>query len=122
MHHHTMTRMYEKSRCTRSQRLSSGRRLHEWTHLAFVGLVLLLSVHSAEAIEKLQAMTGEKKICAGHHQLVIPAGARAKFATTYAGLKVKDEGRADWDSIVASLRDRADEAKSSPSPRTPEAE
>jgi len=61
-------------------------------------------------------------VCIGHHQIRLPAGADATVTATYAGLRVVDEGAANWGDIESSLNARAERAKSSASPRSARAE
>ena len=67
-------------------------------------------------------MSDGQAICVGHHRLLLPVGANAKVSATYKGLSVREEGRADWDLVVASLRARGRKAGSSASPRDADAE
>lgn len=58
----------------------------------------------------------ETPFCIGLHQIDLPAGAKAKLTSTYAGLRDQDKGNARWDDVVASLRERADSAKAEDAP------
>lgn len=56
--------------------------------------------------------------CVGLHEVALPPGANAKVTATYAGLRDQDKGTAHWDTVVASLRERSDTAKTRASPRS----
>lgn len=66
----------------------------------------------------VSAASGEKLICAGHHQMRLPGDAKVRISATYAGLKVSNEGRAQWKDVDTSLRERARHAKDAKSPQT----
>ncbi len=77
--------------------------------------MLSASCSTAGTIDSRQQATGQV-VCVGHHVLRLPATADVRIGVTYAGLGVRDEGKAEWQQVELSLRDQAREAKALPSP------
>ena len=61
-------------------------------------------------------------ICIGMHQIELPGNAKASITSTYAGLRDRNAGSAQWSEVVSSLRSRAEHLKSSDSPRSARAD
>lgn len=60
----------------------------------------------------------ERPYCVGLHEISLPEDARPRLSAVYAGLRDRQEDTAEWEDVLASLREQADGARAEKSPRS----